>query len=98
LDGAGNFTVTEYQFGNTGTQALNGGGTYTVGTNCTLNLSFTKPAAGTPGAFSPPTSFASLIGTNGTNGNNNNSTNASTGLIVLQPSNGQVISGVIISQ
>jgi hypothetical protein len=92
LDGNGNFIVTEYQFGSTGTQALNGSGTYTVGTNCTLNLSFTKPAAGTPGALTPPASFASLIGTNAIN------SSSSTGLVVLQPSSGQVISGVVISQ
>lgn len=92
LDGAGNFNLTEYQYGSTGTQALNGSGTYTIDPSCALNLSFTKPAAGSFGALTPPAAFAGLLGTNATAGN------TSTGLTVVQPVSGQAISGILISQ
>jgi hypothetical protein len=92
LDGNGNFTVSEYQYGSTGTQALNGSGTYTIDPSCALNLSFTTPAAGTSGALTPPAAFAGLLGTNAATGN------ASTGLTVVQPISGQAISGILISQ
>jgi hypothetical protein len=92
LDGNGNFTVTEYQYGGTGTQALNGGGTYTIDPSCALNLSFTKPAAGSFGALTLPAAFAGLLGTNATIGN------TSTGLVIIQPVSGQPIPGLVISQ
>ncbi len=91
LDGNGNFTASVYQYASTGTQTLAGNGTYTVGANCTLNLSFAKPAAGSTGAITPPAAFSVLLGTA-------TGTNATNGLVSLQPTSGQVISGVVISQ
>jgi hypothetical protein len=92
LDGNGNFNVAEYQYAATGTQTLNFSGTYTVDANCSLNLSLTKPAAGVSGTITPPAAFAGLIGTNATSGT------TSTGLVIVQPVNGQVIPGIVISQ
>ena len=92
LDGNGSFTVTQYQFGN-GDQPLTGSGTYTVGTNCVLSLSYTSPSAGTMGTLTPPASVATLLGTTSVNNNG-----AASGLITIQPVNGQLISGFVISQ
>jgi hypothetical protein len=91
LDGNGNFTMNTYQYGSSGTQALSGSGTYTVGGNCALNLSFAKPLAGSTGALTPPLATYVLLGTPTAN-------NTTNGLITIQPAAGQVYSGILISQ
>jgi hypothetical protein len=100
LDGNGNFTVTQYQYGSSGTQTLNGSGTYSEGTNCTLNLTFTVAPSGTSGALTPPAAFATLLSTPTQTGPNytTGGTFTTSGLVTLQPTTGQVISGIIISQ
>jgi hypothetical protein len=89
-DGNGNFTISAFQFGSNGasSQALTASGTYTVGSNCTLNLSFAAPVAGSTSVFQSPASIAALL----------NGTTTTNGLITLQPTSGQLISGVVISQ
>ncbi len=91
MDGAGNFTITEYQTNSSGAaQTLNGSGTYSVNTNCSLSLTFATPTPGTTGALSAPSSFTALLGI-GPNG-------TYTGLISVQPTSGTVLSGTIVSQ
>jgi hypothetical protein len=90
LDGAGNFAITQFQYGPSGTELAAGNGTYTVGANCVLNLAF---AVGASNSITPPASFAMLIG-----GSVAGSNIAATGLTTIQPVSGQVISGVVISQ
>jgi hypothetical protein len=90
LDGNGNFTITQFQYGAFGTELANGSGTYTVGANCVLNLAF---ATGASSSITPPASFAALI-----SGTVMGSSMGATGMIALQPVSGQVISGAVISQ
>jgi hypothetical protein len=96
LDGAGNFTITEYSVnGAAGSQSFSGNGTYAENANCSLNLTFATPVSGTSGAITPPASFSVLLGLTTTS-----STGASTytGLITVQPTTGVVLPGTVISQ
>jgi len=91
LDGAGNFTVSEYVYTANGAPALNGSGTYTVNANCSLSLAFAAQPFGTPSVVVPPSSFSILLGAA-------TATSGTTGLVSIQPTTGQVLSGVLISQ
>jgi hypothetical protein len=95
LDGAGNFTITEYSVnGSAGGQTLSGSGTYSVNANCSLSLSFATPVPGTSGALTPPASFTFLLGL----ASNSSGGATSNGLITVQPTTGVILPGIVISQ
>jgi hypothetical protein len=88
LDGAGNFTITEYSVnGAAGSTTSSGSGTYSVSNTCSLSLTFATPIPGATGAVQPPAGFAVLLGTTNTNG-----------LITVQPTTGVILPGVVINQ
>lgn len=111
LDGAGNFTINQYQFGNPGAATtssasnastpLSASGTYTVGANCTLNLSFATPSPGATGVLTAPATFDGLLGlsTSFNTGSVTTTTNqVQTGFFTFTLANGQVVTGMIVGQ
>jgi len=74
------------------TQTFNGSGTYAVGTDCTLSLTFvaaTPTTGGATGAASAPTAFKATL---------NSTTNSVRGLLILEPVNVATVSGRIVAQ
>ena len=84
LDGAGNFTISGFTFNDGASKAISQSGTYTQNANCSFNLSFTRLPTGST-APPNPVSFTGLLG-------------ASNGVITVQPTAGQNVTGLIISQ
>jgi hypothetical protein len=99
MDGNGNFTMTTY-LTTTGTvQSIDSAGTYTIGQDCRINLTFTSGTQGTSngatGSVLPPSSFAGLLANFG---NTAAGTDQTAGLITVIPTNGQALTGIVIPQ
>ena len=101
MDGNGNFTMTTYTANGTGSaaQAQTATGTYSVNPDCTLNLSFSSNGSngGATGAFVPPSVFAGVLTNTGTNVQTATA-GQTAGLITVQPSSGQTLTGLVIAQ
>jgi hypothetical protein len=72
-DGTGNFLFTQTTISNGAVNRSKGGGTYTVGQDCSLKLSFAANAPGTTANFLAPLSISGLT------------TDSSGGVLVQQP-------------
>jgi hypothetical protein len=91
------FTITEWVYSNGTAQKLTSGGTYSVGPDCRLQLTFTPNSSnngGTTGSvsFSAPTTFQL---NNQANAQNNI---AGQGFLVIQPMNVTTVVGTFIQQ
>ena len=60
LDGAGSFTLTEWSFANGAVARTSSTGTYSIGTNCALNLTFQQTSGATTGSVQT-TAFQGLL-------------------------------------
>jgi len=60
LDGAGGFTLTQSTYSGTSVQRGNSAGTYAVGQDCSLTLTFSS-SAGSSSNFTAPRSFKVLM-------------------------------------
>jgi hypothetical protein len=90
LDGAGNFSISEWVSNNGSVSPQTYRGTYTINpTTCALNLSYSSTqsssssSGGSTGSTVPPPSINGLIGTTG-------------GLITASPNSGVIIPGEFI--
>ena len=86
LNGTGAFTMSESLFTSTGTARSTSSGTYTVGGDCSLSLSFNTTAGSNSTNFVAPSSLKILM------------VDASNGLITLQPDASTILTGTITSQ
>lgn len=78
------FSVTEWSYQNGTVQPLTAAGTYTVGNNCSLQLTFNSSSTGA--GFVAPAAFNGIM------------VNTNSGLISLQTSNNTVVTGQFIAQ
>ena len=90
LDGQGGFDMTEWMSANGSVQPLKSSGTYTIGLDCSIKLTFApSTSGGTTGSTSGlPTAFRGLL------------VSDSSGLIAVQPDQtvGDTVTGVVINQ
>lgn len=91
--------MTSWAFSNGAFNQSTATGTYTVGSDCSINLSFANNSSngstsGASGSLAAPLTFSGLL-PNATNGA---STLALTGLITVQPVSGANITGIVIPQ
>jgi hypothetical protein len=94
LDGVGAFTATTSTFSNGSIQMATGRGTYTMTTNCGIQLTFTpniNSTFGTTGAFAAPIAFNGLLSGPGASA-------APAGFLTVQTSQGAILTGTIIPQ
>ncbi len=96
MNGAGQFTLTQATFnGVNGSSALQtsqtSSGTYTIGTNCTLQLTFNS--TGNTGNFAVPTAFYGLI-----NQTESNRSSGTAGEFTIQLGTGQTVVGQLYQQ
>ena len=90
LNGQGGFSMQEWVYEGTIVVPATLTGTYTVGSNCTLSLTFatggTSSAAGVTSAILAPVSFTGGL------------LNGSTGLLTVQPNATSTVTGAFVSQ
>jgi hypothetical protein len=82
------FTITAWAYQNGTVQTANTSGTYTMGSNCSLQLTIPASSGGspTPTAFSPPATLSGIL------------VSPTSGLVSLQTSGSGVITGPLIAQ
>jgi hypothetical protein len=86
-DGNGSFTMTQTSISNGAVTRSKGGGTYVVGTDCSLKLSFSSGFPGTTSNFVAPTSIGGLT------------SDSTGGVLVTQPTSGSSpVTGTFIVQ
>jgi hypothetical protein len=78
------FSLREWVFSNKQLQTVTANGTYTVGTDCSIQLTFSPSTGGT--TVPAPTSFRGVL------------VNGATGLVTLQPDTTSTIIGEFIAQ
>ncbi len=63
LDGQGGFTLKQWTYSNAGFKQMSSTGSYTIGSDCSLRLSFANAngSGGTTGSASSPMSFSGLL-------------------------------------
>ena len=88
-DGAGGFTLKETSAANGSIERFTASGTYTIGSNCALSLTFTPGTSTLNGApdstFTPAVNFSGLLGT-------------TSGVLSVQPSKGVALTGTFTPQ
>ena len=86
LSGSGTFTMAESLFNASGVTRSTASGTYTVGGDCSVSLTFSKDTGSNSSNFVAPSSFKFLM------------TDASNGLLAIQPDSATTITGTLSSQ
>jgi hypothetical protein len=78
------FQMNEWVFANGKLQTVNGSGSFTVGTDCSIQLTFSPSTGGTTAPV--PTSFKGLLVNNGS------------GFVTIQPDTTSTITGTFVAQ
>jgi len=86
LNGSGAFTLSESLFTVSGVQRSTATGTYAVGGDCSVSLTFSSASGANSSNFTAPSSFRFLM------------TDASNGLLSLQPDNATTLTGTVTAQ
>ncbi|HLH18182.1 MAG TPA: hypothetical protein VKX45_13240 [Bryobacteraceae bacterium] len=95
LNGAGNFTLTEWVYQNGATTPVTESGTYSVDANCGVTLNFPGGAGSAASGFAVPATFHASLGTNATG------TPAMTtpmGLLVINPESFTTVNAIAVAQ
>ena len=100
LDGNGGFTMMTWSTSTANSKkavaAAARSGTYTIGTDCSISLSFSRAEnGGSTGSVATPLTFFKGLLPSASNGNANTS---ATGLITVQTGDGTALTGVVIPQ
>jgi len=94
LSDSGTFVVREWIYNNGAVQAVTANGTYTVSSDCRLQLTFASGTAGGGNvSFSAPVTFTGSLNQAVANGRP-----TSTGSLVVQPANVTTVVGRFIAQ
>jgi hypothetical protein len=86
LNGSGMFTMSQSLYNASGIQRSTSSGTYTVGGDCSVSLSFSSATGASSSNFVAPTSFKLLM------------IDATTGFISTQPDSTTTLTGTLIAQ
>jgi hypothetical protein len=98
LSNDGSFTLTEWVYSNGKAQQVTANGTYTVGQDCTLSLTFTQtPGTGTGVTFQAPASFRGTLNTTAST-STGGTVNFATGSLIIQPQSVTTAIGRFVSQ
>ena len=98
LNNDGTFSLRQWTYSGGRTQSATATGTYTVGTDCTLALTFSSgtPGGGSTGgaSFQAPTTFRGILHNTATSGRG---ADAARGSLILQPVNVSTVVGRFVS-